>query len=86
MDTDILQTVTIADIPPFVGYPYVRSVLGREPIFYFTASLAGVFSSRTSLIPDFVTFTLTVGVACPNCNGHTVPLIALNVVSHLSGR
>lgn len=85
MGIGILQTATIADTPAFGGSRYVKSVLGREPTFYFTASLAAPFSSKTSLIPGFVTFTLTVGVACPNCSGHTVPLIALRVAFLPSG-
>lgn len=57
---------------------HVEAVSGPFLGLAITASVVGVFSSETSVIPDFVIFTLLVGVVCPNCRGHIVPIMGVS--------
>lgn len=45
--------------------------------FHFTASVVGISSLETSMTPDSVLFMLRVGIVCPNCRGHLVPIITV---------
>lgn len=44
---------------------------------HITAYVAGVSLSKISLMPVFVVCTLIVGIVCPNCRGHLVPIMGL---------
>lgn len=42
------------------------------------------FSSKTSLIPDIVDLFLFVGIVCPSCRGHLVPIILIELTGIIS--
>lgn len=45
-----------------------------------SVSAVGISSSEISLTPDFVISTLLVGIVCPNCHGHLVPIMVLGPI------
>lgn len=45
-----------------------------------SASVVATFSSEISILPSFVNYSLYVGIVCPNCHGHTVPIIGLQIL------
>lgn len=74
MFTNEIQTthhdVAVASLraTPVTGFPYG---------LHITVCLAAVSLSKTSLMPAFVVCTLIVGIVCPNCHGHLVPIMGL---------
>lgn len=47
--------------------------------FHTTVSVVGISSCETSMTPDSVLFMLRVGIVCPNCRGHLVPIITVMI-------
>lgn len=62
-----------------IGEEFVVVVEAIPTTLYVSASIVLVYLSKTSLVPSTVRLSLIVGVVCPNCHGHLVPIIEIQV-------